>query len=180
MLSKMRRHLISHGIDNQHPCPLCEKVLTSENSRRKHIQRVHKKALSFKEIRMLPPFRDQCQTPFISYPITGYEGMSHPKFSYVQLSEQLFSEGIITEVEDGILCLRCGQTRKMLSKMRVHLISHGIDNQHPCPFCEKVLTSENNRRKHITVVHKKALSFKHIRLLPPFQDQQQTQHHPIL
>ena len=87
------------------------------------------------------------------------------------LSEQLINEGIIMEVEDGILCLSCGKTRKMLSQMRVHLISHGIDNQHPCPFCERVLTSEVHRRTHITRVHKKALSSKQIRALPPFQDQ---------
>ena len=77
------------------------------------------------------------------------------------------------EVEDGILCLSCGKTRKMLSKMRAHLISHGIDNQHPCPFCERVPTSEDARRNHIQKIHKKALSFKQIRALPPFQDQVQ-------
>ena len=86
------------------------------------------------------------------------------------LSEQLINEGIIVEVEDGILCSSCGKTKKTLSRMRVHLTSHGIDNQHPCPFCERVPTSEDARRKHIQKIHKKALSWQQIRALSPFQD----------
>ena len=86
------------------------------------------------------------------------------------LSEQLITEGIIMELDDGYMCVSCGKRRKMLSKMRAHLIAHGINNQHPCPFCERVPTSEDARRRHIQKVHKKALSCKQIRALPPFQD----------
>ena len=87
------------------------------------------------------------------------------------LSEQLINDGIVMEVEDGYICVSCGKRRKTLSKMREHLISHGIDNKHPCPFCEKVQSSQEHRRKHIQNVHKKFLSYKQIRELPKFQDQ---------
>ena len=96
---------------------------------------------------------------------------SDPKVpSFVKLSEQLIKEGIVVEVDEGILCLRCGKKKDMFIQMKRHLTSHGIDNQHPCPFCERVPTSEEGRRKHIQRVHKKTLSFKQIRALPPFQD----------
>ena len=71
------------------------------------------------------------------------------------LSEQLINEGIVMEVDDGYICVSCGKRRKMLSKMRIHLISHGINNEYPCPFCERVPTSQDSRKRHIQTIHKK-------------------------
>ena len=87
------------------------------------------------------------------------------------LSEQLINEGIVMEVDDGYICVSCGKRRKMLSKMRIHLISHGINNEYPCPFCERVPTSQDSRKRHIQTIHKKTLSYKQIRAFPKFQDQ---------
>ena len=88
----------------------------------------------------------------------------------LRLSEQLINEGIVMEVDDGYICVSCGKRRKMLSKMRIHLISHGINNEYPCPFCERVLTSQDSRKRHIQTIHKKTLSYKQIRALPKFEE----------
>ena len=70
--------------------------------------------------------------------------------------------------DEGFMCVSCGKTRRQFSKMRAHLVAHGIDNKRPCPFCPHVPTSEDARRRHIERAHKKALSCKQIRALPPF------------
>ena len=75
------------------------------------------------------------------------------------------------KLDDGYMCASCGKTTEFFNRMKLHLATHGIDNQHPCPFCERVPTSEDARRKHIHRVHKKVLSCKQIRALPKFQDQ---------
>ena len=75
------------------------------------------------------------------------------------------------ELDNGYMCASCGKTNEVLSKMRLHLATHGINNQHPCPFCARVSTTEDGRRKHIKKVHKKVLSCKQIPEFPPFKDQ---------
>ena len=51
------------------------------------------------------------------------------------------------ELDNGYMCASCGKTNEVLSKMRLHLATHGINNQHPCPFCARVSTTEDGRRK---------------------------------
>ena len=103
-----------------------------------------------------------------------FSSISSQYIVFIWLSEQLINDGVIIDVDDGYMCMSCGKRRKEFSKMRVHLIAHGINNEHPCPFCGKVQTSQDHRKRHIQNIHKKTLSYKQIRALPRFQNQIQT------
>ena len=53
---RMVNHLeAQHGFGSGYPCPLCERVPRTEDSRRKHVLRVHKKVKSLPELREMPP-----------------------------------------------------------------------------------------------------------------------------
>ena len=97
---------------------------------------------------------------------------SHPKVScYVQLSEQLIADGRLIELEDSLMCMTCGASKKSgFAKFVEHLETmHHYGNGYPCPFCEKISWSQYNRRRHVDSAHKKTMSFKQIREMPPFR-----------
>ena len=87
----------------------------------------------------------------------------------LSLSEELIKAGHIMEVEGGVICMSCGKEKKLLNKMRIHLTVHGVGRPYPCPFCDLEISLETNLRRHIIRVHKKCLSTKQIRELPPFR-----------
>ena len=96
---------------------------------------------------------------------------NHSKVScYVQLSEQLIADGHLIELEDGMMCLTCGASKKGgLRNFIKHLETiHHFGKGYNCPFCEKMFWSDDHRQRHIYRVHKKRMSFRQIRELPPF------------
>ena len=56
-LGKMRDHLTVHGIGRRYPCPFCDIEITLETNLRRHINHVHKKCLSTKQIRNMSPIQ---------------------------------------------------------------------------------------------------------------------------
>ena len=98
-------------------------------------------------------------------------GMSRSTLCYFQLSEQLIAGGHLIELEDGLMmCVTCGAVKKTgFSKFVEHLETmHHFGSGYPCPFCEKLSWSQSNRQRHIERAHKKTMSFKQIRVMPPF------------
>ena len=92
--------------------------------------------------------------------------------NHLHLSEQLIAEGRLIEQEDGLMiCLTCGATKKGgLSIFIRHLETmHHFGNGYPCPFCEKMSWRADLRRKHVYQIHKKEMSTRELREMPPFK-----------
>ena len=55
---RMVCHLESlHGFGGGYPCPFCERVPRTEDSRRKHVLRRHRQVKSLGELREMPPYK---------------------------------------------------------------------------------------------------------------------------
>ena len=62
------------------------------------------------------------------------------------------------ETSNGLICLICGYT-SAFSRMKRHIEGkHSIGSGYPCPLCDKICKTEDERRLHVKSVHKKNFS----------------------
>ena len=51
----VKRHLDRKHDMGHYPCPFCGKIFKEEDNRYKHAQKVHRQAVSYKQLRDMPP-----------------------------------------------------------------------------------------------------------------------------
>ena len=70
------------------------------------------------------------------------------------------------ETTTGLICLICGYSKSALSKMKRHIEGkHSIGGAYPCPLCDKICKTENERRMHAKRLHKKSLTQAELMLM---------------
>ena len=70
------------------------------------------------------------------------------------------------ETTTGLICLICGYSKSALSKMKRHIEGkHSIGGAYPCPLCDKIYKTENERRMHAKRLHKKSLTQAELMLM---------------
>ena len=84
---------------------------------------------------------------------------------FIWISEELINKGLVMETSSGLICLLCGYSNYFVD-MRRHIEGkHSIGGAYPCPLCDIMCKTENNRRRHVTSVHKKTFSQAQLRLM---------------
>ena len=70
------------------------------------------------------------------------------------------------ETTTGLICLICGYSKSALSKMKRHIEGkHSIGGAYPCPLCDKIFKTENERRIHAKRLHKKSFTQAELMLM---------------
>ena len=67
------------------------------------------------------------------------------------------------ETPSGLICLLCGHSGR---NMRRHIEGkHSIGGAYPCPICDKMCKTEQDRRSHVANAHKKTFSRRELRCM---------------
>ena len=80
--------------------------------------------------------------------------------------EELIKKGVILETSSGLICLICGYSVTNFSKVKRHVEGrHSIGSGYPCPLCDKLCKTENDRQMHVKALHKKSFSQAELMLM---------------
>ena len=80
--------------------------------------------------------------------------------------EDLIKKGVIMETSNGLICLICGYSVTNFSKVKRHVEGrHSIGSGYPCPLCDKLCKTENDRQMHVKGMHKKSFSQAELMLM---------------
>ena len=98
--------------------------------------------------------------------VTGTECDMFSNFCCILFAEELIKEGLMMETTSSLICLICGYTKSAFSTMKRHLEGkHSIGGGYPCPLCNKICKTENDRRMHVKSLHKKNFSQAELKLM---------------
>ena len=97
--------------------------------------------------------------------VTGTECDMFSNLCCILFAEELINQGLVMETTTGLICLICGYA-KTYSGMRRHIEGkHSIGGAYPCPMCDKICKTENDRGRHVKSVHKKNFSPAELKLM---------------
>ena len=78
-------------------------------------------------------------------------------------AEELIKQGLMMETATGAICTICGYANNLRSVRRHLEGKHSIGRGYPCPVCKLKYKTEDTRKRHMRILHKKSFSITELR-----------------